>query len=74
MISNKYAVLKDKICCHAKRNENSNSVFPQKKVFDDVGVGIRDNSWNGFNCSLFAYGQTGSGKSYSIIGKSLSLV
>ncbi|KAL5254991.1 hypothetical protein ACHWQZ_G014439 [Mnemiopsis leidyi] len=40
----------------------------QKKVFDDVGVGIRDNSWNGFNCSLFAYGQTGSGKSYSIIG------
>ena len=41
---------------------------PQKSVFDDVGVGIRENSWDGFNCSLFAYGQTGSGKSYSIIG------
>lgn len=41
-------------------------------MFDDVGVGIRDNSWNGFNCSLFAYGQTGSGKSYSIIGKYLA--
>ena len=40
----------------------------QKKVFEDVGRGILDNAWRGFNCSLFAYGQTGSGKSWSIIG------
>ena len=42
--------------------------FLQKKVFNDVGQGILDNAWKGFNTSLFAYGQTGSGKSWSIIG------
>ena len=40
----------------------------QKKVFDDLGRGILENTWKGLNCSLFAYGQTGSGKSYSMIG------
>lgn len=40
----------------------------QKKVFNDLGVGILENTWKGYNCSLFAYGQTGSGKSYSIVG------
>ncbi|KAH9487863.1 Kinesin-like protein kif28p [Bulinus truncatus] len=40
----------------------------QKKVFDDLGKGVLDNAWKGYNCSLFAYGQTGSGKSYSIVG------
>lgn len=40
----------------------------QQKVFDDLGRGILDNAWKGYNCSLFAYGQTGSGKSYSVMG------
>lgn len=40
----------------------------QKKVFDDLGRGVLDNAWQGYNCSLFAYGQTGSGKSYSMVG------
>ncbi|KAK6023770.1 kinesin motor domain protein, partial [Ostertagia ostertagi] len=40
----------------------------QKRVFDDLGKGILENAWAGYNCSLFAYGQTGSGKSYSIVG------
>lgn len=40
----------------------------QKKVFDDLGRGVLDNAFEGFNCSLFAYGQTGSGKSYSMVG------
>ncbi|XP_006815172.1 kinesin-like protein KIF28 [Saccoglossus kowalevskii] len=40
----------------------------QKTVFNDLGRGILDNAWGGYNCSLFAYGQTGSGKSYSIVG------
>ena len=40
----------------------------QTKVFDDLGRGILDNAWKGYNCSLFAYGQTGSGKSYSVMG------
>mmetsp|Transcript_47391 Transcript_47391/g.122601 ORF Transcript_47391/g.122601 Transcript_47391/m.122601 type:complete len:1100 (-) Transcript_47391:1232-4531(-) len=40
----------------------------QRKVFDDVGRGVLDNAFNGFNSCLFAYGQTGSGKSYSMVG------
>eukprot|EP00794_Sanderia_malayensis_P003504 gene3504-4004_t len=40
----------------------------QKIVFEDLGVGVLDNAWAGYNCSLFAYGQTGSGKSYSMVG------
>ena len=40
----------------------------QKKVFDDLGRGVLENAWKGYNCSLFAYGQTGSGKSYSMVG------
>lgn len=41
---------------------------PQQIVFDDLGKGVLDNAWKGYNCSLFAYGQTGSGKSYSMVG------
>ncbi|KAK7465940.1 hypothetical protein BaRGS_00037478 [Batillaria attramentaria] len=40
----------------------------QQRVFDDLGKGVLENAWKGYNCSLFAYGQTGSGKSYSIVG------
>ncbi|XP_069103426.1 kinesin-like protein KIF28P [Argopecten irradians] len=40
----------------------------QKRVFDDLGRGVLDNAWKGYNCSLFAYGQTGSGKTYSMVG------
>lgn len=34
----------------------------QKKVYDDLGVGILNNAFEGYNSSIFAYGQTGSGK------------
>eukprot|EP00049_Salpingoeca_infusionum_P003562 m.67899 g.67899 ORF g.67899 m.67899 type:complete len:1053 (-) comp12180_c0_seq1:499-3657(-) len=40
----------------------------QAKVFDDLGVGVLNNAFEGYNASLFAYGQTGSGKSYSMVG------
>ncbi|KAL3859056.1 hypothetical protein ACJMK2_009292 [Sinanodonta woodiana] len=40
----------------------------QRKVFSDLGQGVLDNAFEGYNCSLFAYGQTGSGKSYSMVG------
>ncbi|KAJ8309975.1 hypothetical protein KUTeg_011840 [Tegillarca granosa] len=43
----------------------------QVKVFNDLGVGVLENAWKGYNCSLFAYGQTGSGKSYSIVHVSI---
>ena len=38
------------------------------RVFTDLGLGMLENAWSGYNCSIFAYGQTGSGKSYSIMG------
>ncbi|XP_038074728.1 kinesin-like protein KIF28P isoform X2 [Patiria miniata] len=40
----------------------------QTVVFNDLGRGVLDNAWQGYNAALFAYGQTGSGKSYSMIG------
>jgi len=47
---------------------SSSRYASQQKVFDDLGKGVLENAFEGFNCSLFAYGQTGSGKSYSMIG------
>ncbi|XP_038077973.1 kinesin-like protein KIF28P isoform X3 [Patiria miniata] len=44
------------------------SYASQQNVFNDLGQGVLDNAFQGFNCSLFAYGQTGSGKSYSMVG------
>ena len=40
----------------------------QKEVYNDLGVGVLKNAWEGYNASLFAYGQTGSGKSWSVVG------
>ena len=40
----------------------------QQTVFNDLGVEVLNNAWNGYHVCLFAYGQTGSGKSYSIVG------
>merc|ERR1712224_230831 len=40
----------------------------QEQIFQDIGVTILNNTWKGYNTSLFAYGQTGSGKSWSMIG------
>lgn len=40
----------------------------QRDVFRDLGRGVLDSAWQGYNATLLAYGQTGSGKSYSMIG------
>ena len=40
----------------------------QDKVFEDLGIEVLDNAFQGYHVCLFAYGQTGSGKSYSIVG------
>lgn len=37
-------------------------------MYNDLGRGILDSAWQGYNATLLAYGQTGSGKSYSMIG------
>lgn len=44
------------------------SYASQSIVWQQVGVGVLENAYAGYNCSLFAYGQTGSGKSYSMMG------
>ena len=47
-------------------------LYAKEKVFHDLGRGMLDNAWQGYNCSLFAYGQTGSGKSYSVMGNDVN--
>ena len=37
-------------------------------MYNDLGQGVLDNAFEGYNAALFAYGQTGSGKSYSMVG------
>uniref|UniRef100_A0A8C9G6Q1 Kinesin-like protein 6 n=1 Tax=Pavo cristatus TaxID=9049 RepID=A0A8C9G6Q1_PAVCR len=46
----------------------SNSYAGQREVFCDLGQGVLQSAWQGYNATLLAYGQTGSGKSYSMIG------
>ncbi|XP_040824244.1 kinesin-like protein KIF28P [Ochotona curzoniae] len=46
----------------------SSEFASQKDVFRDIGRGILDSAWQGYNATLLAYGQTGSGKSYSLMG------
>lgn len=40
----------------------------QAAVFRDLGAGVVDNAFNGYNVCVFAYGQTGSGKTYTMMG------
>ncbi|XP_044123022.1 kinesin-like protein KIF28P [Neovison vison] len=46
----------------------SSQFASQTDVFHDLGRGILDSAWQGYNTTLLAYGQTGSGKSYSMVG------
>nr|XP_042912067.1 kinesin-like protein KIF28P isoform X1 [Parasteatoda tepidariorum]XP_042912068.1 kinesin-like protein KIF28P isoform X1 [Parasteatoda tepidariorum] len=47
---------------------NGDKYCDQMTVFNDLGKGILNNAWEGYNSTLFAYGQTSSGKSWSIVG------
>ncbi|ELU02132.1 hypothetical protein CAPTEDRAFT_196619 [Capitella teleta] len=49
------------------KHANGSKFADQKTVFNDLGVGVYNNAWEGFNSTLFAYGQTGSGKSWSVV-------
>ncbi|GMT33536.1 hypothetical protein PFISCL1PPCAC_24833, partial [Pristionchus fissidentatus] len=50
-------------------SDASSSAFAsQEDVFSQVGSGVLENAFSGYNASIFAYGQTGSGKSYSMMG------
>ncbi|KAM4770961.1 kinesin-like protein KIF28 [Rhinophrynus dorsalis] len=49
-------------------NGSDSRYADQERVFQDLGQGVLNNAWQGYNATLLAYGQTGSGKSYSMIG------
>lgn len=51
-----------------KKASPSSNYADQMTVFNDLGVEVLNNAWNGYHVCLFAYGQTGAGKSYSIVG------
>ena len=50
------------------RSQPGSNYVGQEEVFRDIGAGMLDNAWQGYNSTLFAYGQTGSGKSWSVVG------
>ncbi|KKK19009.1 hypothetical protein P175DRAFT_0438927 [Aspergillus ochraceoroseus IBT 24754] len=49
-------------------DKNAPNYASQDSLFDDLGVPLLDNAFQGYNNCIFAYGQTGSGKSYSMMG------
>jgi hypothetical protein len=51
-----------------KKASLSSNYADQQTVFNDLGIEVLNNAWNGYHVCLFAYGQTGAGKSYSIVG------
>ncbi|XP_022810488.1 kinesin-like protein KIF16B [Stylophora pistillata] len=40
----------------------------QDQVFSDLGLGILESAFEGYNACLFAYGQTSAGKTYTMMG------
>ena len=42
------------------------------QVFNDLGQGVLDSAFEGYNACLFAYGQTSAGKTYTMMGTSVS--
>lgn len=49
-------------------NKSDPNYAGQDNLFEDLGVPLLDNAFQGYNNCIFAYGQTGSGKSYSMMG------
>ncbi|GAB6029696.1 Kinesin protein 1B [Chamberlinius hualienensis] len=48
--------------------ENDLQFAGQDKVYNNLGVDLLDNAFQGYNACIFAYGQTGSGKSFTMMG------
>lgn len=42
------------------------------QVFSDLGQGVLDAAFEGYNACLFAYGQTSAGKTYTMMGTNVS--
>lgn len=48
---------------------NDDCFASQDDVFKDIGEGMLEHAFQGYNVCIFAYGQTGAGKSYTMMGK-----
>lgn len=42
------------------------------QVFKDLGQGVLESAFEGYNACLFAYGQTSAGKTYTMMGTNVS--
>ena len=45
---------------------DQNSV--QQEVYAEAAFSVVEETFNGYNGTVFAYGQTGSGKTYTMVG------
>jgi hypothetical protein len=44
------------------KSKSDRNYCDQLKIFNDLGTGVLENAWKGYNACIFAYGQTSSGK------------
>jgi hypothetical protein len=66
---NSILMIKDILCTFfIYHRPDTDKYADQQHVFEQVGLEILANAWEGYHCCLFAYGQTGAGKSYSMVG------
>jgi len=64
-------VIKKSFCfdhCFWSFDKEDKSFASQTKVYNDIGKGLLDHAFMGYNTCIFAYGQTGAGKSYTMMG------
>lgn len=54
--------------CIWSHDNTTKKLETNEHVFNTLGQELLENTYAGFNSTIFAYGQTGSGKSYSIEG------
>ena len=54
--------------CIWSHDNTTRRLETNENVFNTLGKELLENTYAGFNSTIFAYGQTGSGKSYSIEG------
>ena len=54
--------------CIWSHDSDGRTLETNEYVFETLGKELLDNTYAGYNSTIFAYGQTGSGKSYSIEG------
>jgi hypothetical protein len=46
----------------------SSCYVDQGKIYNDLGVALFNNCFQGYNSTILAYGQSGSGKNYTMVG------